>query len=167
MLRARAFYTELLSKTGEVYVKKGEMLFVYGTLRPGERASLTSSRLSFDVELLGGDMVNGKLYHLGGYPGVKLVSAPLSVFDKNLDTVKGEAFLLKNDAIHSVLDAYESYRPDDPEGGLYNRVRLHSICGRVLWVYVYNHPVLEEQRILSGDWKNPRMAEGRSLSYRF
>lgn len=142
-------------------MKKDDMLFVYGTLRPGERADLAKSRMEFDVDHLGLDAINGKLFHLGAYPGLKLIGKAGEDYNPRFPSVVGNVFILKNNSVSTILDGYESYRPDDPEHGLYNRFQVFTKIGRVVWVYTYNHPVTEDQLIETGDWRNPRLATTR------
>lgn len=131
-------------------MKKGDCLFVYGTLRHGERADLSKQAHNFGVDFVGLDRINGRLYHLGSFPGVKL--DPTSEWDPNSPVVVGEVFRVRDTSIIALMDAYEGYRPDDPTGGLYDRCKVGTNKGRTVWVYTYNHPVIEDQRIESGDW---------------
>lgn len=145
-------------------MNKGDMVFVYGTLLPGERADLAKGRMHFDVDLLGQDEINGKLYSLGPFPGLKIVGN--GDFDPGLPIVKGMVFFLQNNSVGAILDAYEGYHSDNPTSGLYNRAQVLSKQGRVVWTYTYNGHLLEEQLIETGDWKNPRLASNhRHLSW--
>lgn len=139
-------------------MKKGDEVFVYGTLRKGERADLSKNGSNFSVEYLGMDAINGKLYHLGAYPGVKLLqSLEIGDFDQAQPLVTGEVFYIKDSSVGALLDAYEGY----PH--LYGREQVLSQDGRIVWVYVYNPMVIEDQLIETGDWKNPRLASTRTI----
>lgn len=128
-------------------MKKGDMIFVYGTLRSGERADLAKSSHQFDVARVGNDVINGKLYHLGAYPGVMTPAYPEPVvFDYSKPLVHGEVFLVLNTSIMALLDAYEGYPT------LYDRVQVPTARGKTVWVYIYNHPVTSDQLIEGGDW---------------
>lgn len=152
-------------------MKKGDCIFVYGTLRRGERADLAKQAHAFGVDFLSVDKINGGLYHLGSFPGVKLLDyvddpdgRPL--FYSGNPTVTGEVFRVRDVSIGAMLDAYEGYIPpeDRTSGhqGLYDRCIVETEKGRAVWVYTYNHPVIEEQRIESGDWcKNKDMPFAR------
>lgn len=142
-------------------MNKDEFVFVYGTLLSGERASLREGRLRYDADYIGPDEINGKLYYLGTYPGLKLINC--NDFQSNQPRVVGEVYLLKNSAIGAVLDAYEGYHLEAPEKGLYNRCQVLTRRGRCVWTYTYNHPVTEDQLIETGDWKNPRLSLTRKL----
>lgn len=134
-------------------MKKGDSIFVYGTLRRGERADLSKQARNFGVDYVGLDKINGQLYHLGGFPGVKTIDeGEPFIWDKALPCVVGEVFRIRDLSIAAMLDAYESYRADDPTGGLYNRCQVGTEKDRKVWVYTYNHPVIDDQRIESGDW---------------
>lgn len=143
-------------------MKKGDFVFVYGTLRRGERADLAKQAHNFSVDHIGRDRVNGRLYHLGSFPGVKL--EPLAEFQSDKPIIVGEVFRIQNTSVTAILDAYEGYDSDAPERGLYNRRTVETEKGRTVWIYTYNHPVIEAQRIESGDWcKNKDMPLGRLL----
>lgn len=137
-------------------MKKGDFIFVYGTLRRGEHADLSKSSHHFNVRYCGTDRINGRLYHLGAYPGVKQL--PGTDFDEDKPTVTGEIFMVGDPSIGAFLDAYEGYYPDEPSQGLYDRRVLHTEKGKIVWVYTYNPPVTSDQQIQSGDWcKNSAM----------
>jgi gamma-glutamylcyclotransferase (GGCT)/AIG2-like uncharacterized protein YtfP len=137
-------------------MKKGDLIFVYGTLRRGERADLAKQARNFGVDYIGVDRINGRLYHLGSFPGLKRDQT--EEFTAGAPVVTGEVFRIRDNSVAALMDAYESYRPDDPEHGLYNRCQVQTEEGRTAWVYTYNHPVIEEQRIPGGDWCRNRDA---------
>lgn len=142
-------------------MKKGDCIFVYGTLRRGERADLSKQFYSFGVDFLSADKINGKLYHLGSFPGVK-AEFDAEAFVPDHPPVIGEVYRIRDASIVAILDAYESYHADNPTIGLYNRGLVPSERGRKVWVYTYNHPVIEDQRIESGDWcKNKELPVDR------
>lgn len=135
-------------------MSKALYVFVYGTLRRGERADLARSQKAFDAEFICKDEINGRIYHLGAFPGVK--TEAYDAFDPSAPRIIGEVFLIKTPALMSILDHYEGYDEEAPDQGLYNRVEVRTKGGYKVWVYTYNHPVTDEQRIETGDWKNPR-----------
>lgn len=132
----------------EIDVKKGDSLFVYGTLRRGESADLSLGKKGHSVMFVGKDAINGQLYNLGAYPGIKEVSD--SGFNPDKDTVVGDVFVLGDESITELLDAYEGYP------SLYGRQQVTSKAGRTVWVYTYNHQVAARQRLHHGDWANRR-----------
>lgn len=136
----------------EQAINRGDSLFVYGTLRKGQRADLNANANKFSVQFLGEDSINGHIFHLGGYPGLKLIGPDPLIFDVALPIVKGEAFYIQNASAGALLDAYECYPY------LYNRTIVQSQKGRILWVYTYNGLMSSDQLIETGDWTNPRLA---------
>ena len=131
-------------------MKVGDLLFVYGTLRRGERADLSRHEKEFGVSYVGEDKVNGKIFNLGYYPGAKAESGS---FDADNPVISGDVFKLEDASIITMLDHYEGY----PH--LYNRIETEAASGETVWVYIYNHDVMDEQHIESGDWVNrPRKA---------
>jgi gamma-glutamylcyclotransferase (GGCT)/AIG2-like uncharacterized protein YtfP len=124
-------------------------LFVYGTLRrglPNQFARLLAQQETW----LGRARIQGRLYRLDRYPGLTLSSAPE-------EWAIGEVYRL-HDAQRTlaILDDYEGCGPLNPLPHEYARVTatvlLETGTPVPVWVYVYNWPVAEERRILSGDW---------------
>jgi gamma-glutamylcyclotransferase (GGCT)/AIG2-like uncharacterized protein YtfP len=119
-------------------MKKGDLLFVYGTLRPGERADLNRSRHEFGVAYIGEDDIVGNIYDTGcGYPGLKL---------EGDNKVHGDVFRVRDESVGPFLDAYEGYP------SLYGRTQVETSNGRTVWVYTFNPPVKAERLIVGGDW---------------
>lgn len=146
-------------------MKVGDQIFVYGTLRRNERASLHSDFYNYGVTFLGNDRINGNLYHLGSFPGLKEAQPNLDDFDGGLPIVVGESFRIRDASIIAHLDAYEGYRADAPTTGLYDRCQVYSEAGRHVWVYIFNGMVIPEQHIKSGDWcKGKQLIETRGRS---
>lgn len=154
-------------------VKKGEFVFVYGTLRRGERADMTKKGVyDQDVTFCGKDRITANLYHLGAFPGIKLLKwldrpkkEEILEFVPDAPAVTGEIFMVHHPSVFAMLDAYEGYNADDPRDGLYDRKEVITEKGEKAWVYIYNGPVINDQLIMSGDWcKNPTCsAEARTL----
>jgi len=111
-----------------------DRLFVYGTLRPGHAPSEIADAVR-TLEPVGPGTIRGRLYNLGAYPGVVLD-------DPAGEEVHGEVFLVPHPATLARLDAYEDYRPRDPENSLFRRVKttvtLSNGARELCWVYVYN-----------------------------
>lgn len=109
-----------------------EAVFVYGTLRNGERANY----------MLDGSEYCGKfylkdcsMYNLGSYPGIKE--------DKG-EYVIGEVYFISSEVLRC-LDKYEG------EGSLYNRKMVDVFNGEEkveCWAYFYAHEVDVKQRML-------------------
>jgi gamma-glutamylcyclotransferase (GGCT)/AIG2-like uncharacterized protein YtfP len=124
-------------------MKKGDLLFVYGTLRQGESADLS---LRSGAEFVADDVINGNLYEVSWFPGVKLLST--NDYDPSRPVVFGSVFRLNDEGLIRHLDAYEGYP------NLYDRQQVETGGSRFVWVYTYRNSVGENQRIASGDWLN-------------
>ncbi len=112
-------------------------LFVYGTLKKGERAHIFLKNAQF----LGRACVSGfELYDLGEYPGAK----------RGKGVVKGEVYLVEEDLL-KLLDEYEE------EGIEYKRILVEAEMedGRKVraWFYEYLGEVEGKGLIPSGEWK--------------
>jgi gamma-glutamylcyclotransferase (GGCT)/AIG2-like uncharacterized protein YtfP len=124
-----------------------ELIFFYGTLMAGfdrRRRAGIDDKLTY----VGRAHIRGHLYDLGIYPAA--VPAPDG-------QVWGEVY--RTDAPGDVLralDDIEGYRPEDPDKGLYARQRAQVIfpdgLAEQAWVYFYNAPLGQAQRIESGDY---------------
>lgn len=129
-------------------MKKGDFLLVYGTLRIGEVNDLEKKSRRGSVQHIGQDKINGLIYHLGWFPGLK---AEPGSFDRKAPTVTGDVFELLEDEVVPMLDAYEDY----PR--LYNRIEVETEKGRIVWVYTFNGVVNEHELLECGDWtERPR-----------
>lgn len=116
-------------------MKKGDKIFVYGTLRPGRSAAIPPER----AKRLGVGRISGRLYDLGSYPGVILS-------ENNEDKVVGDVLEILDDRLPQYLDYYEGY-PD-----LYDRCQVTTEDDQTVWVYTYQGHVSHAQRIESGVW---------------
>jgi gamma-glutamylcyclotransferase (GGCT)/AIG2-like uncharacterized protein YtfP len=114
-----------------------ELLFVYGTLRPG-RAPAEIAAIVDLLKTAGDANVRGRLHDLGAYPGI--------VLDDDADEVPGVLLALPADPdVLARLDAYEGFIPAHPEISLFRRVRTTATRPggepTACWVYVYNRPL--------------------------
>jgi gamma-glutamylcyclotransferase (GGCT)/AIG2-like uncharacterized protein YtfP len=124
-----------------------DRVFVYGTLMRGYDHPM-SKRLSAEAEFLGEASCRGKLYMIAHYPGL------LHATDAN-DIVFGELFRLRDvEEMMALLDDYEHVGPDHDPPLLYLREMLPVTLGEgkvtEAWTYIYNRPVDETKRIVSG-----------------
>lgn len=126
-------------------MEKGDLLFVYGTLRRSASSDLSDN---LGVDFVGEDKIHGGLYALGWFPGVKLTPSDLETPETEAFKypVIGDVFRIRDGAIVARLDAYEGYP------SLYDRSRVTTLLNRTVWVYTYNPDVSEDKRIASGDW---------------
>lgn len=117
-----------------------DILFTYGTLRPGNTEP---------------EKVPGKLYDLGWFPGIILSPA---------DGKTNSFVLCERVEIEDIeaVDHYEGYNPNDPDGSLYIRRRYKDG-----WIYEFNGPVNPVKQIQSGDWLDYRQEERGVYGQRF
>ena len=125
-----------------------QFLFVYGTLMSTAASALGTGervRLASVARNLGPATVHGRLYDLGGYPG--LVDAPGAL-------VEGEVVRLAAGEFRW-LDRYEGVGADEAE---YERgLRPARLAGGTLvsaWVYLYRGPTAGLMPIESGRWRD-------------
>lgn len=118
-------------------MKVGDNVFVYGTLRPGEyNFRLMDGRCEVKGEATLPDAV---LYHLGGYPGLKL--------KEGAGIVTGTFCTITDETLPKRLDQLEGYP------NLYDRKEVMTSLGKA-WVYIYNYDVDKASVIASGNWYN-------------
>lgn len=98
------------------------ILYVYGTLRPGGEDTVR---------------IPGKLYDLGWFPGLKLEW-------ESEDTVVCERIEVDD---WGAVDRYEGYNPDHSDTSLY--IRRPYMDG---YIYEYNQQFNPVKRVMSGDW---------------
>jgi gamma-glutamylcyclotransferase (GGCT)/AIG2-like uncharacterized protein YtfP len=128
-----------------------DVLFVYGTLRPGE--SRWSHLAPFVVDRGWVDRVDGRLYDTGrGYPAARFggeahdVSSPAHIV--------GEAMVLLGSSRLQALEVLD--RVEGAVVGLYRRVVVTTHRGIRAWAYEFGAgdegAGLDLQPIESGDW---------------
>ena len=128
-------------------------LFVYGTLMPGARDRIgrrVRACLSAAGVWRGAASLEGRLYDLGGYPGL------VEGAGGDGATVSGALIeLAKPDEVFCWLDRYEGIDPRQPGAGDYRRV-TRSVKGRMgvveAWVYVCPAAPRGATPIAGGDW---------------
>ena len=122
-------------------------IFVYGTLRRGERAYETFN-LANTTNFVRTTAIKGTMFSLGGFPGVVC---------EGEGTVVGDLLELHDATAMAVLRALDGY-----EGvpHLYTRETVKTACGVDTAVYVYagRHRYRQEDVIPNGDWINPGKA---------
>ncbi len=122
-------------------------MFFYGTLMAGfdrRRRAGIDPKLTY----MGRGSIEAALFDLGIYPAA--VPAPEGL-------VWGEVYAMSDpETVLAALDDIEGYRPDDPDLSLYARaqvpVRMPDGSLAEAWVYFYNAPLGQAQRIPSGDY---------------
>jgi gamma-glutamylcyclotransferase (GGCT)/AIG2-like uncharacterized protein YtfP len=125
----------------------GELVFFYGTLMAGfdrrRRAGIDDK-----LKYMGRGAIQGALFDLGLYPALVAASD---------GRVWGEVYDMTDaPTVLAALDDIEGYRHDDPDRSLYMRaqtdVTLPDGTHANAWVYFYNAPLGQAQRIPSGDY---------------
>ena len=127
--------------------QESRLLFVYGTLRRGAGHPM-HDLLSRHASLIGAASTAGILYDTGRYPA----AAPAEC---EHDRIHGEVYELDDpDEVWPWLDEYEGAFPGDAADSLFVRrlVTVEVDGGRTLhaWMYWYNRPVHEFERIAGG-----------------
>jgi gamma-glutamylcyclotransferase (GGCT)/AIG2-like uncharacterized protein YtfP len=148
--RARARACVTLERENEM----ADYLFVYGTLLPGRGPAALRPVLA-RLRDVGPGTTCGRLYHLGRYPGCKLIDGD--------EVIAGRVLELPDDPeVLRVLDAYEGYDPAGEATSLFIRrrcqVRVTTDDGRTIdcWVYEYNRDLGKATHIPGGsyaDWQ--------------
>lgn len=142
-----------------------DLLFVYGTLRPGFNHPM-ARYLSERGQLLGRGMIRGRLYNLGRYPGL--------VETEGEDWVVGELIALPEDGGQTLaeLDRYENI--ESPRPAFFERCRaeIQREGGTTIraWVYWFRGQASEKHLIPEGDWfahSEQRKAPGHPPSAHF
>jgi len=129
-----------LSELATPSVRAGDVVFVYGTLRKGQKADITRSN---EVEFIEDDAVNGVMTCGMYFPTVKLVG---DSFTGDKPVVVGESYAALSDTVGTNLDWYEGHPT------LFLRKRVMTAKGYLAWVYEYQHSTDSLDKIPSGDW---------------
>lgn len=124
-----------------------ELVFFYGTLMAGfdrRRRAGMDARLTY----IGRGSIHASLFDLGLYP---------AAIPATEGKVWGEVYEVVDSAeVLTALDEIEGYRADDPDRSLYVRSRVAVVLPdgseRTAWVYFYNAPLGQAERIPSGDY---------------
>jgi gamma-glutamylcyclotransferase (GGCT)/AIG2-like uncharacterized protein YtfP len=124
-----------------------EFVFFYGTLMAGfdrrRRAGIDDK-----LRYIGRGSIQGALFDLGIYPAA--VPSPDG-------RIWGEVYEISDvTAVLVALDDIEGYRDSDPDRSLYMRKQAEVVLPdgtrASAWVYFYNAPLGQAQRIASGDY---------------
>ena len=107
------------------------LVFVYGTLKEGK----SNNSLLKDSKKITDDMVDGRIYSLGGFPGLK----------HEAGTVYGEVYEVDDETL-ARMDHLEGH----PK--FYTREPITTQRGVICWCYFYNHDVHKRHQITSGVW---------------
>jgi gamma-glutamylcyclotransferase (GGCT)/AIG2-like uncharacterized protein YtfP len=132
---------------GEMHPGPVRALFVYGTLRSGEKRHPLLAR--HRASAAGSATVEGTLLDLGEYPGL--------LVGEGKNRVTGELYLVPDPpSLFSELDPVESFLGYDAYGSLYRRAIVRAVgsegASTLAWTYVYNADRAGHLTIDSGDW---------------
>lgn len=124
-----------------------DLVFFYGTLMSGFKRRGRSS-IDAELHIEGRGSISAALFDLGIYP------AAIPAGDAR---VWGEVHRMRDTTrVLEALDEIEGYRPGTPDVSLYTRVETPATFddGHVanVWVYFYNAPLGQAERIASGDY---------------
>ena len=124
-----------------------DRLFVYGTLMRGFDHPM-AQLLTRSADFIGEARCRGRLYLVKHYPGLVLSDDPNDVVFGELYRLRRPAELLRE------FDMYEACGEGLAEPTEYVRqmlpVTLDGGATREAWTYLYNWPVAQLQRIVSG-----------------
>jgi len=139
-----------MTKSQHVY------LFVYGSLRPGWKvskdipgATIARRALQLQARHLGSAQVNGQLYDLGDYPGLRLE-------DSGHQTI-GDLYEILDLSLLTTLDRYEGCDLLSPTPHEYRRIQVMLESKDIpfphpVWVYEWILEQDDAQTIPGGDW---------------
>jgi gamma-glutamylcyclotransferase (GGCT)/AIG2-like uncharacterized protein YtfP len=134
---------------GVLFMKRDLYVFVYGTLRKGERNHRLLEQADWIAEQC---WTHGEMFNTGyGYPAIK---------QSNTEKVYGELYAINADELKrlDLLEGYIGGRNDN----LYDRIKqpIHTDTGTVeASVYVASNESLVNTPISSGDWRVDRFVK--------
>lgn len=129
---------------------QNDYIFVYGTLR---RACTTGAHQTYlaGAEFIDNAKVRGNLYRVSYYPAL--------VLDNSAGQVIGEVYRLNSPGQLLRLDTYEECTYPSQPNQEYQRKKVDvvTVTGTVMsaWVYSYQYPIKDLEKIASGDFLNP------------
>ena len=122
----------------------GDFIALYGSLMQGLGA-MDELALGDQLEFKGPALIQGALFDLGSYPGLRPGSG----------RVRAELYIILNPTILVTLDRFEGILPGRPEESYYRRkwLRLLEPSDTEAWVYFYNRTPSPAACITAGDWR--------------
>jgi gamma-glutamylcyclotransferase (GGCT)/AIG2-like uncharacterized protein YtfP len=136
-------------------------LFVYGTLLSSLN-SPAGSVLKMYAERISPATISGRLYDIGGYPGLVLADDGA----EEGEIIYGELYMIREkENLLSALDEYEGCSPRFPEPREYVRKVIPVTTPErkkvQAWAYLYNWDISHCLRIESGDYEKFVSSIGR------
>ena len=114
----------------------------YGLLMQGY-GPFEEMGLADALEPAGPCRLRGRLYDLGGYPG--LIAGE--------GVVEAQLYRIARQSVMRLIDDFEDFDPADPKGSLYIRKVVKLLePDREAWVYFYNRRPSLGTRIKGGRW---------------
>ncbi len=134
-----------------LHPKRSKFIFVYGTLR-GVPPNPYSKRLKVSSTFVGMGEMEGRLFHLGTYPGALHLPNTRS-------TVVGEIYEILDQELIPWLDLYEGISPRDE---YFRDVIPVTVEGIIIpcWSYLLRQVKSNYTLIPSGDWLVPQSLPG-------
>lgn len=136
-----------------------DYIAVYGSLRKNQQAAHKMHKLEYRLDFIGEGLVDGSLFDLGWYPGIKLGTGLRTVVD--VFKLPQEQHL--REIIFLDLDTYEGYREKDPLNSLFVRKVAKLLekdgnhpSGLDVLIYEYNYPTNRAPLVANGDWNDYR-----------
>lgn len=130
-----------------------DLLFVYGTLRQGNTNAM-ALYLAQQADFVVYGWFQGLMYQISFYPGVV-------ASNDHCHRVYGEVYRLRDtQSVLTMLDEYEECSARHAQPAEYQRVQTQilTIDDQLLepvWIYLYQWPVADEARIVTGDFMQP------------
>lgn len=132
-----------------------DLMMFYGSLQKGERP-YDKLNLAQMLDFVGDCTLRGDLRDMGWHPACVAGDA----------VVHGGLYRIRDAAVVSILDAFERYDPNDPDGSLYLRVRMQLIEPDLeVWTYIYNQDVTGRPVIKSGHWLQHKRDTNKTEEY--
>lgn len=130
-------------------------IFVYGTLRKGQNA-YSRFGLETSAKFIKTATIQGLMYSMGGYPGIKLLEGNSQfVLGPEDPVIIGDLLEINEEVFETTirrLDNYEGCDSRNSDNGLYRRVQAETTCGFHTWIYEINGPQNPNRLIKSGNW---------------
>lgn len=119
-----------------------DLIMFYGSLQQGERPydKLNLARM---LDYVQDGTFRGDLHDMGWYPACVPGDG----------IVHGGIYRIRDVGVVDILDQFERYDPKDPDGSLYQRIRVQLVDPDFeTWTYIYNRDVTGRPVIESGHW---------------
>lgn len=133
-----------------------QYIVFYGTLMRGF-PTLAHLGIEHMVSYQADCLMRGDLLDLGLYPGMI----------QGQGRARGELYRVDDPDALAILDKFEDYHPEDPDGSEYLRLAVDLLEPRqTAWAYVLNRPLKPGEALInSGCWKTHYRENKRGDSY--